>query len=95
MTNATIVDSETGMPKLLRSCNIAVGGWFVGAVGMYAWCDKRRREEQRGIALAMQGLKLYNDRIAKEEKAEKMKAIAEEARLREDQMNKKSWYNIW
>jgi hypothetical protein len=36
-----------------------------------------------------------NSGIAKEEKAEKMKAIAAEARLREERMTKKSWYNIW
>lgn len=83
------------MPKLWRSSHIAVAGCFAGAVGMYAWCDKRRREEQRGIALAMQGLKTYNDRMANEEKAEKMKAIAGEAKLREERLNKKSWYNIW
>jgi hypothetical protein len=31
----------------------------------------------------------------KEENAEKLKAIAEEAKLREERMNKKSWYDIW
>jgi hypothetical protein len=68
---------------------------LVGSVGNYYWCDKRRREEQRGIALALQGLKLYNERKANEESAEKLKAIAEEAKLREERMNKKSWYNVW
>jgi len=83
------------MPKLLRSCNIAVAAFLAGAVGQYTWCERRRREEQRGIALALQGLKLYNERKAKEENAEKLKAVAEEAKRREEQMNRKSWYNIW
>jgi actin-related protein len=83
------------MPRLLRSCNIAVGTAFVSAVGMYTWCDQRRREEAKGIDLAMRGLKAYNQKQAREEKEEKLKAIAEEARGREQELSKKSWYKVW
>lgn len=88
-------DHTTGLPKLLRSCNIAVASAVVGAMAQYAWCDQRRREEQKGIALAMQGLKLYNEKRSKEEAAEKLKAVAEEAKQREEALSKKSWYKVW
>lgn len=87
--------TEEGISRTMLSCNLAVGSFVMGAVGMYAWCDQRRRQEAQNIALTMRGLKAYNEKQSREEKEEKLRTIAEEAKRTEEERNK-SWYKkIW
>jgi hypothetical protein len=58
---------------------------------MYAWCDSRRKEEQKGMAAAVMGMKILNEKKARERAAEEApQKAAEEAREKN-----KAWYKVW
>jgi hypothetical protein len=58
---------------------------------MYAWCESRRQEEQKGIAAAVIGMKMLNEKKARERAAEEAaQKAAEEARVKN-----KPWYRVW
>jgi hypothetical protein len=69
------------------------------AMGQYAWCESRRREESRGIALAVIGMKKLHDKAQREKEAEEARlaaAKAEAERLKEEQRQKlKSTWVFW
>jgi hypothetical protein len=70
--------------------NWAVGGFALTSLSMYYWCDQRRKQEAKGMAAAMIGMKMLQEKQAKE------KAEAEAATLRiqeEEKLKKKqSWW---
>ena len=73
------------------TANWAVGGFTVAACAMYAWCESRRKEEQRGMAAAVLGMKILNEKKARERAAEDAtQKAAEEARVKN-----KPWYKVW
>jgi hypothetical protein len=59
---------------------------------MYAWCESRRKEEQKGIAAAVIGVKVLNEKKARERAAaeEAAQKATEEARVKN-----KPWYRVW
>jgi hypothetical protein len=70
--------------------NFAVGAFGLSSTLMYYWCDQRRRQEATGMAAAMIGMKMLQEKQAKE------KAEAEAAALKmqeEEKLKKKqSWW---
>ena len=74
------------------TANFAVAGFTLTASGVYYWCDKRRQEEAKGMAMAVVGMKKLHEKRAKE------KAAAEEAAKvakAEEEKRKQQWYKIW
>lgn len=78
---------------MLMTANYAVGGFALTACGMYYWCQKRRIEEARGMAAAVAGMKILNEKKAREREAEAA-AKAAAAKVEEEQKSKK-WYKVW
>lgn len=58
---------------------------------MYAWCDSRRKEEQKGMAAAVMGMKILNEKKAQERAAEEAAQKAAE----EGREKNKAWYKVW
>lgn len=87
-----------GLKNIQRTSNFAVGAFAASSVGMFYWCQSRRREEARGMAAAVAGMKMLHEKRAKEEAAEKEKQkAAEEARKQAEEKAKKSksWWKVW
>ncbi|KAK5095817.1 hypothetical protein LTS08_007954 [Lithohypha guttulata] len=87
-----------GLRGMMTTGHYAVGVFTLTAGGMYAWCTSRQREEAKGIAMAVAGMRMLHEKKAKEE-AEK-KRLLEEERLRklqeeEEQRRNKRWYKWW
>lgn len=87
------------MPNVRSAANWSVGVFTVTAMGMYTWCDYRRRREAQGIAQAVAGMKALQEKKKKEEQEakEKVQAAAQQA---EEQRRTKSWtslsnYKFW
>jgi hypothetical protein len=80
-----------GLTAVGTTANWAVGGFTLAACGMYAWCESRRKEEQKGMAAAVIGMKMLNEKKARERAAEEaaQKAV-EQAGEKE-----KPWYKVW
>jgi hypothetical protein len=64
---------------------------------MYYWCDQRRKEEARGMALAVQGMKMLHEKKAREKLAAEEAAQAAVAAKAEEEARrrKQQWYRIW
>ena len=62
------------------------------SLGIYTWCERRRRQEAIGMTQAVAGMKKMHDKKKQEEEEEKQKAEAA-ARLIEEEQKKKSWTN--
>jgi hypothetical protein len=77
---------------MMLTTNLAVGVFAATGCGMYFWCDQRRKEETRGMAMAVAGMKALNAKKSKE-KAEAEAAAAEAARQAEEQKKANSWTN--
>lgn len=78
--------------------NIAVGAFAATALGMYTWCTKRQREEARGMAAAVAGMKMLHERRAKEKQIadDAAAAVAAKQKQEEEERRKnKSWYKVW
>lgn len=61
---------------------------------MYYWCEQRKRKEAQGIAAAMQGLKMLNEKKARE-KAEAAEAEAALLKAEEERKRNQKWYKLW
>ncbi|KIW12185.1 hypothetical protein PV08_09461 [Exophiala spinifera] len=81
-----------GLSSMLVTTNWAVGGFVLTASGMYAWCERRRREEQRGIAQAVIGMKMLQEKKARERAAAEARAKEEEEALKKKNQR---WYKFW
>jgi len=76
-----------GLASMLATTNWAVGGFCVTSSLMYYWCEQRRLEEAKGMAAAVAGMKMLNEKRAKE------KAAAAEAAIKAEEVQKKSkWW---
>lgn len=82
-----------------RAANLAAAGFVVVSLGQYTWCESRRREEAKGMALAVIGMKKLQEKRQREKDAEEAKAAAAKAeveRLAEEQRQKqKSSWSSW
>lgn len=86
-----------GLSSVAATTNYAVAGFAIAAGGMYYWCDQRRREESRGIAMAMNGMKMLHEKKARE-KAEQEAAVAAAAavaKAEEERKRNQQWYKFW
>lgn len=54
---------------MLSASNWAVAGFALTSMSMYYWCDQRRREEAKGMAAAVAGMKMLNEKKAREKAA--------------------------
>lgn len=73
---------------MLATTNWAVGGFSVTAMGMYYWCEQRRKQEAKGIAAAMAGMKMLNEKKARD----KATAIEAAKKAKEEKEKKSSWW---
>ena len=80
-----------GLTAVGTTANWAVGGFTMAACGMYAWCEARRKEERKGIAAAVIGMKMLNEKKAREKAAEEAAQKAAEQAQAKD----KPWYKVW
>ena len=86
--------TREGLSSVARSANYAVGTFVLAASGMFYWCDRRRKEEAHGMALAVAGMKMLNEKRARERAAEEAAAAAKTAE-EEKARKAKSWYKVW
>jgi len=63
----------------------------LAAMGMYTWCEARRKEEQKGMAAAVMGMKMLKEKKAREQAAEEAAQKAFEQQREKD----KPWYKVW
>jgi cytochrome c oxidase assembly protein subunit 20 len=85
-----------GLKATWRAANFAVAGFAIFSMGQYAWCESRRREEAKGMALAVIGMKKLEEKRRREKETEEARAAAEAERLREEQRQKqKSSWSFW
>jgi hypothetical protein len=81
---------------MLATTNLAVASFTLSAGAMYYWCDSRRREEAKGMAIAVQGMKTLHEKKAREQKAAEESARATAAaKLAEERKRKEQWYKFW
>lgn len=80
---------------MLTTANFAVGGFVLSASGMYYWCDQRRREEARGMAIAVQGMKMLHEKKAREKAAAEEAARIAAIKADEERKRKQQWYKFW
>jgi Protein of unknown function (DUF3767) len=82
-----------------RAANFAAAGFAIMSMGQYAWCESRRKEEAKGMAMAVIGMKKLQEKKRMEKEAEEAKAIAaaaEAKRLAEEKQRKeKSSWSFW
>jgi cytochrome c oxidase assembly protein subunit 20 len=89
-------NAVSGLSSTLATANWAVGGFTVAATSMYYWCDQRRREEARGMAVAVQGMKMLHEKKAREKAAAEETARATVAEAEEKARKRKEpWYKFW
>ena len=99
--NDILLQCAPGMPVMGNAANWTVGVFTVTALGMYTWCERRRRQEAQGMAQAVAGTaagmteeeKKLQEKKKKEEQEAREKAEAV-ARLAEEERRKKSWTNL-
>ncbi|KIX94651.1 uncharacterized protein Z520_09697 [Fonsecaea multimorphosa CBS 102226] len=85
-----------GLSSMLITTNLAVAGFALSASGMYYWCDQRRREEARGMALAVQGMRMLHEKKAREKAAEEAARAAAAAAVEEQERKRRAhWYKFW
>jgi hypothetical protein len=80
---------------MLATTNWAVGTFALAASGMHYWCTERQRKEAKGIAAAVAGMKMLNDKKAKERAEEEAAEQAQKLKLAEAQRNSPKWYKFW
>lgn len=90
---ANVYPTNLGLSTIGRSANYAVATFVLTSGVMYYWCDQKRREESRGMAIAVAGMKLLHEKKARE-KAEAAAAL-EASRKAEEEARRRSWYKFW
>ena len=75
--------------------NYAVVSFAVASVGMYTWCENRRREEAKGMAAAVAGMKMLHDKKDREERERKEALALAVKKEEEDRIRNKKWYKPW
>jgi hypothetical protein len=75
--------------------NWSVAGFSVVASAMYYWCDQRRREEAKGMAMAVVGMKKLHEKKAREKAEAEAAQKAAAAKAEEERLRKQSWYKFW
>ncbi|KIW86858.1 uncharacterized protein Z519_12479 [Cladophialophora bantiana CBS 173.52] len=80
---------------MLITTNLAVAGFALSASGMYYWCDQRRREEARGMAMAVQGMRMLHEKKAREKAAEDAARAAAAEIEEQEQKRRGQWYKFW
>ena len=68
---------------------------MVGALGMYTWCESRRKEEQKGIKAAVLGMMMLNEKKARERAMEEAAQKAAEKAAEDQRQKDKRWYRFW
>jgi hypothetical protein len=76
---------------MLMTSNYAVGAFTLTAGGMYYWCVARQKEEAKGMAAAVAGMKMLNEKKAQE----KAEAEAATRQAEEQQKLKRSSWKFW
>ena len=79
--------NEVGLQT--ATTNIAVGAFALTSLSMFYWCTERRKKEASGMAQAMAGMRMLNEKKARD------KAKAEEAAAKmaaEKEKKKSSWW---
>ncbi|KAK5454359.1 hypothetical protein LTS15_006359 [Exophiala xenobiotica] len=84
-----------GLSSMVATTNYAVGAFALTAGGMYAWCEQRRKEEQRGIAQAVIGMKVLQEKRAREKAAEEAAVAAKAKEAEEERKRNQRWYKFW
>ncbi|KAJ9609358.1 hypothetical protein H2200_005685 [Cladophialophora chaetospira] len=86
-----------GLSSISTTANFAVVGFTLSASGMYYWCDRRRKEEARGMAMAVQGMKMLHEKRAREKAAsEETARVAAASKAEEEaRRRKEQWYKFW
>ena len=79
---------------MVATTNYAVGSFAVAATGMYYWCTERQREEARGMAKAVAGMKMLNEKKARE-RAEEEAVQAARLKAEMEQKQNQRWYKFW
>jgi Protein of unknown function (DUF3767) len=79
---------------MVATTNYAVGTFALAASGMHYWCNRRQREEARGMAAAVAGMKMLNDRKARE-RADEEAAEAVRLKIEEEKRRNQKWYKLW
>ena len=91
----------TGLKGIKKATHLAAIGFGFISMGQYAWCESRRKNEAKGIALAVIGMKKLQEKKQREKEADEARAAAiaaaaEAERLREDQRQKqKNSWTFW
>lgn len=85
----------SGLRGMWMTTNWAVGGFSTTALGMFYWCQERRKEEARGMAAAVAGMKMLHEKRAKEDAEQRM--VEEQTKLMEEEarIKQKRWYKPW
>ena len=80
-----------------RAANFSVAGFAITSLVQYTWCESRRKEEAKGMALAVIGMKKLQEKRQREKEAEEAKAEAkaEAERLAEEQRQKQKQKSSW
>lgn len=87
-----------GLKSLGKSTNYAVAGFALTSSAMYFWCDRRRKEEARGMAAAVAGMKMLHEKKAREQAARdaaEAAAATARAKAEEEARRNKRWYKLW
>lgn len=84
----------TGLSSILVTSNYAVGAFAVSASAMYYWCTQRQKEEAKGMAAAVAGMKMLNEKAARERARDEAAEAARQKAQEEERRNKK-WYKVW
>ncbi|EXJ53523.1 uncharacterized protein A1O5_13194 [Cladophialophora psammophila CBS 110553] len=84
-----------GLSSMLITTNLAVAGFALSASGMYYWCDQRRREEARGMAMAVQGMRMLHEKKAREKAAEDAARVAAAEIKEQERKRRGQWYKFW
>ena len=80
---------------MVATTNYAVGAFVLTASGMYYWCEQRRKEEQRGIAQAVIGMKVLQEKRARDKAAEEAAVAAKAKEAEEERKRNQRWYKFW
>lgn len=80
-----------GLRRIHYTTSYSVGTFAVTACGMKVWGDRRQREEAKGIAAAVTGMKMLHEKRDREAKEKKMKEEEDKRRREEEERKRKSW----
>ena len=78
---------------MLLTTNYAVGAFAITSIGMYTWCTSRQREEMKGMAIAVAGMKMLNEKKLKEKAEEEERQKVRERE--EDERRQKQGWKLW